>query len=336
MRRFLFWTAAIVVLLWLLTAPIGYWWMPRELQPPRRPMTAELIAQADAAFQRVGAQREDFSIRAPDGALLRGWLVRPIPAPQNASPLDLVLLFHGVADNRVGVIGQAEFFLRAGYGVLMMDSRAHGESEGTFATYGWEERDDVRAIVAALGEEAHPRCIFALGVSMGASIALQAAADEPRIVAVAAESPFSDLREAAYDYAGFHFSPWIGRTVFRPAVETGLFAAGRKAGFRASDVSAVRAVTSRPFPILLIADGMDTTLPPRHAQAIYDAATGPRQLWSVQYASHASAMGIAPAEYSNRVLSFSVPTACNARLQTSNPMEKNVAWKFIQEANNKI
>lgn len=304
MRRFLLWTSASAVLFWLLTAPIGYWWMPRELQPPRRLMTAELIAQADAAFQRVGAQRENLSISAPDGALLRGWLVRPIPLPPDASPLDLVLLFHGVADNRAGVIGQAEFLLRAGYGVVMMDSRAHGESEGAFATYGWKERDDVRAIVAAVEEKVHPRCILALGVSMGASIALQAAAAEPRIASVVAESPFSDLREAAYDYAGLHYSPWIGRTLFRPAVEAGLFAAERKASFRASDVSAVRAVTARPFPILLIADGIDTTLPPRHAQAIYIAASGPKEIWTVPNATHAAALGVAPNDYADHVLSL--------------------------------
>ena len=61
-----------------------------------------------------------------------------------------MLLFHGVADNRVGVIGQSEFLLRAGYGVVMMDARGHGASEGSIATYGWLERNDTRAVIDAL------------------------------------------------------------------------------------------------------------------------------------------------------------------------------------------
>src|SRR5205807_7977403 len=44
--------------------------------------------------------------------------------------------------------------------------------------------------------------IFALGESMGAGIALQSAAANPRIEAVVAEASFANLREAAYDYAG--------------------------------------------------------------------------------------------------------------------------------------
>ena len=52
---------------------------------------------------------------------------------------------------------------------------------------------------------------------MGGGIALQAAAVEPRISAVAAEAPFSSFREASYDYAGFHWNPWIGRIFFGPS-----------------------------------------------------------------------------------------------------------------------
>src|SRR4029077_10972341 len=98
-----------------------------------------------ASFGHSGSHREDFTVRAPDGILLRGWILRP--AHPNGS---WVLLFHGVADNRVGAIGQSEFLLRAGYGVVMMDARAHGASEGQLATYGWLERNDTRAILDAL------------------------------------------------------------------------------------------------------------------------------------------------------------------------------------------
>ena len=71
-------------------------------------------------------------------------------------PRNWVLLFHGVADNRMGVLGFADFLLRHGYGVVMMDSRAHGESGGTQATYGWQERGDVKDIVNQL-ETRFPR-----------------------------------------------------------------------------------------------------------------------------------------------------------------------------------
>jgi fermentation-respiration switch protein FrsA (DUF1100 family) len=75
-------------------------------------------------------------------------------------------------------------------------------------------------------------------------------------------------------------------------------------GFSAGDVSPVRAVAARPFPILLVCDTTDRTIPCRHAERIYRAAIGPKELWIVEGAEHASALGRAPDEYENRVVRF--------------------------------
>jgi len=97
---------------------------PMNLNPDREEQTARMLA-------RTGAVKDDFVVRAPDGAELRGWKVRP-PAPNG----DWMLLYHGVSDNRTGILGHAEFLLRHSYSVVMMDSRAHGASGGDVATYG--------------------------------------------------------------------------------------------------------------------------------------------------------------------------------------------------------
>jgi len=60
-------------------------------------------AQTEAMLLRTGATKEDFSVRAPDGIELRGWKVRA--RTPNA---DWILLFHGVSDNRTGVLGHTE------------------------------------------------------------------------------------------------------------------------------------------------------------------------------------------------------------------------------------
>src|SRR5271165_5547024 len=122
--------ALILLLFPPLLAAVGGWLVaPAYLHPQRRPLTSDLIKEADVSFEQTHSHREDFTVRAPDGVLLHGWKVRS-PQPNGA----WVLLFHGVSDNRVGVIGQSEFLLRAGYNVLMMDARAHGSSEGPIAT----------------------------------------------------------------------------------------------------------------------------------------------------------------------------------------------------------
>jgi uncharacterized protein len=265
---------------------------PANLNPVRTKQTEEIL-------ERTGASKEDFSVRAPDGVELRGWKVRA-RTPNG----DWILLFHGVSDNRTGVLGHAELLLRHGYNVVMMDSRAHGESGGDMATYGWKERFDTISITDALYSQEKVRHLGALGVSMGAAIALQSAAVETRIQAVIAEDPFADLREVSYDYAGLHFSPLLGMTLFRPATIFALEELAKAGGFPPDDVSPLKAIKERPFPVLLICGTQDHTIPCRHAEAIYKAAKGPKELWVVKGAGHASALGRDPVEYENRVVRF--------------------------------
>lgn len=291
--------AALFVVLLAGTVFVGEGIGSGILHPARLPLAPARIAKADEAFARVHAQREDFEAVAQDGAHLRGWKV-PAPQPNGV----WVLLYHGVSDNRVGMIGQAELLLRHGYSVLMMDARGHGESEGTMVTYGWIERNDAHAIVDALVAAEHPRAIFASGESMGASVALQAAGVEPRIEAVAAESPFRNLREVAYDYAGLRVSPMLGKTLFRPVVATGMHSAEEEGHFRAEDVSPERAVAARAFPVLLICGLEDRNIPPRHTKAVYAAAIGPKDMWLVPGTGHTQALGRAPEEFERRMIAF--------------------------------
>lgn len=265
---------------------------PMNLNPDRRQQAAEML-------ERTGASKENFDVQGPDGVLLHGWKVRPI-APND----DWVVLFHGVSDNRTGVLGAAEFLLRHHFGLVMMDARAHGRSGGEIATYGWKERFDTVAITDALCSTETVRHLFAFGVSMGGTIALQSAAVEARIEAVVAEARFASLREVSYDYAGLQVSPLLGKTLLRPAVFFAMRTAARSGHFDPDDVSPERAVSYRRFAVLLICGTRDRTIPCRHVQDIYRAAIGLKQLWIVEGAEHAAALGQMPREYEDHVTRF--------------------------------
>lgn len=277
----------------------GWYGAPGFLHPQKRALTPDMVRDADTTFGQIGAKREELDVRAPDGIMLRGWKVRA--AKPNGS---WVLVFHGVADNRYGMIEHARMLLQVGYDVVMMDQRAHGASEGAIASYGWLERKDASAVTDALVEAEHPMHIFALGNSMGAGIALQSAAADRRIEAVAVEAPFADLQEAAYDYAGLQRWPLLGKTLFAPGAWAVVRRGEHLAGFPANEVSPVKAVEERPFPVLLICDGADVVLPCRHSAKILRAARGSKELWEVPGALHTGAMGAAPSEFRRRVLKF--------------------------------
>src|SRR5277367_4327575 len=321
MKRCLVRIALILLFLPPLSAAVLGWLAgPTFLHPIRRELTPDLIKEADSDFATIHAQREDFVVTAPDGVTLRGWKVRP----QNPNG-SWVLVFHGVADNRVSGVGQACLLLRAGYNVVMMDARAHGASGGPMATYGWLERRDTSAIIDALISterapvdvtvQTHapkPFHLFALGESMGAGIALQSAGADARIEAVVAEASFASLREAAYDYAGLQKYPLLGKTLFSPGAWMMIHRGQSLAGFPASEVSPEKAVAARAFPVLLICDGADTTLPCRHTRRIYAAAIGPKELWEVPNAFHTAALGYQPEEFQRRVLAFFAAAAASA------------------------
>jgi uncharacterized protein len=280
-----------------MSALIGWIIGPSLLHPMR--LNRFRTAQTAEMLERTGAVKQDVLVCAPDGVELRGWKIRP-PNPNG----DWILLFHGISDDRTGVAGQASFLLQHRYSVVMMDLRAQGESGGTMVTYGWKERYDTVAITNALYSTETVRHLGALGVSLGAAVALQSAAVEPRIEAVVAEDPFASLREVSYDYAGLHLSPFLGKTLFRPATTTALYQVARLGGFSPDDVSPEKAVAARPFPVLLICGTLDRTIPCRHAQRIYRAARSPKELWVVKGVGHAAAFGTDPAGYEHRVIAF--------------------------------
>jgi pimeloyl-ACP methyl ester carboxylesterase len=319
-KRWIRWTCAVLVLPPLLSVPVGYWMASGSLHPPRRSFTAQLNTQAEFVFRQAHATREDLNVTAPDGTILRGWLARPQSNLSGGNGrLDWVLVFHGIADNRMGVFDHAEFLVRAGYGVVLMDSRAHGESGGAITTLGWKERDDVRAIISALESRENVRSVYALGVSLGAAIALQAAGEDARIDGVIAEAPFSSLREASYDYGAFHLNRWLARILLRPGVETGLWRIEREGGFKVNAISPEHAVSMRAFPVFLIGDGDDATLPVRHVNAIYKAAKGLKRIWIVAHANHASGIGAARDEYERRCLDFLRAIQCSRPMQPETP-----------------
>ena len=165
MRRAGYALIALLLLAPLTAAILGHLIGPGLLHPMN--LNPDRIEQAAQMLARTGATKEDFIVLGADGAELRGWKIKP-PMPNG----DWVLLFHGVSDNRTGVLGHAEFLVHHDYSVVMMDSRAHGMSGGDMATYGWKERYDTVAIANALYATESVRHLDALGVSMGGAIAL--------------------------------------------------------------------------------------------------------------------------------------------------------------------
>lgn len=313
-RSFLRWCLPLVAVWLIVSASIGIVAVEGALHPMRRALSPHAVAIAQSIAGQNHAQFAEVSIVSADGKTLRAWNIRPQHGNGNA-----VILLHGQSDNRVGMLGNAELLLDLGYAVLLPDARAHGESGGDVATYGVEEADDIRRWFGWLQHSQSPACIYGLGDSMGAAQLLQSLPITPGFCAVVAESPFASFREAAYLRIGQEFGagPWLGRTLLRPAVETGLLYAHWKYGVDLSHASPEQAVALSRVPVLLIHGRKDTNLPPRNSEEIlaYNARRAPPVvLWEPPDAGHCGAAAAEPEEYERHVIGWFESHSSAARL----------------------
>jgi hypothetical protein len=250
---------------------------------------------------RYNVELQNVEINAADGSTLNAWYVRP----QNATGRD-VLLLHGVTDNREGVGGFAAPFLDHGYGVLLPDSRAHGESGGAMATYGLREADDIHRWVDWLYLRRSSKCVYGFGESMGAALVLDSLSAEGRFCAVVAESPFSSFPAVGYERAAFYLRApaWIGRTLLRLPVEAGLGYAKLRYGLDFDRDSPLEAVGRSTTPILLIHGTEDINILPHHSELIAARYPSHVQLWEVAGATHCGASTVEPQMYWTKVLGW--------------------------------
>jgi fermentation-respiration switch protein FrsA (DUF1100 family) len=229
-----------------------------------------------------------------DGLRLSAWF---IPSTNRAA----VVAIPGAGSNRTATFGQTAVLARHGYGVLMVDPRGQGRSDGQAMDAGWYGDRDVRAAVRFLQHQpdVDPTRIGVLGLSMGGEEVIGAAAADSAIRAVVAEGA---THRTAADKAGYlpgGLTGAIQRGMDKLTYGTAALLSG--APRPGTLHQAIARAPSTPF--LLIAAGDSTDEP--HAVAYLRTAAPDRvQSWTVPGASHVHALDTAPAEWSARVTSF--------------------------------
>ena len=113
---------------------------------------------------------DTLSLTTADEMKLAGWYI------PHDSARGTVILFHGHASCKSKILDEAYFMHSLGFNTLLVDFRAHGDSEGHVSTIGYREANDVKAAfeyIKAKGE----KHIVLWGVSLGAATIAHAMAD---------------------------------------------------------------------------------------------------------------------------------------------------------------
>lgn len=182
-RRIYRWVLLMVALipLWLVSSLV----VAQRLTSRARPRFAEPTPQV--AWAEFGSHR----LQTRDGHDIGIWFA------EGCDDLPAVILLHGNGGQRANSLSRAELLAGAGFAVMPVSLRAHGDSSGDFNDIGYSARHDVLAAVDFLERHRPGRPIVLLGSSLGAASATFASADLGRRVSgYILEAPYLDLKTA--------------------------------------------------------------------------------------------------------------------------------------------
>jgi uncharacterized protein len=257
------------------------------------PLAFALVAnhKARSAVSRADLGRTTQRVRLTtrDGLSLAAWYV---PSHNRAA----VIVFPG----HEGPVPHARMLVRHGYGVLMLDRRGEGASDGDYNARGWGGESDLEAAIdfLARAEGVDSQRIGGLGLSVGGELLLQTAARDRRLRAVVSEGAG---RQSLNDQMQIPDVPKALRWLSPMTVETG---AGVVLANRWPPAGLAGVVPRiAPRPVLLISGGNGNA--DEELNAVYRAAGGPTVTqWEIPQASHTGGLAAEPHEYERRVVGF--------------------------------
>jgi pimeloyl-ACP methyl ester carboxylesterase len=213
------------------------------------------------------------------------------------------MLLHGVGDTRLGMTGHAAYLLRAGYAVLLPDSRGHGASGGSLITYGLKEARDTAQWAQWMAAQPGIERTYALGESMGAANLIQSLALHPGFRAVVAECAFARFSEVSvYRVRQRAFGALA--PLARPIVWMSSWYVRTRYGFDVMEASPADALRHSTTPLLLIHGTADTNILPQQSRELHAISPQTTELWEVPGAVHVSAISAEPQAYARRVCAW--------------------------------
>lgn len=267
----------------------------------------------------LGLQYRDVTFPSWDDHLqIQGWFIPGILPNGHLTAQRTIIIVHGNAGNRAdqssGLLNLSGDLAHRGFAVLAFDMRGAGQSLPAPRSFGVYEQRDVLGAVDFLRsgplpfpDLGRPRAIAGYGLSLGASVLLMAAAQEPAIQAIVSDSAYADIipRLQRDIPAQGHLPP-----MFTPG---GLLAAQVIYGidhYSAAPVNVIARIA--PRPIFLIHGANDnlnhTDTPPWNmdmlAAAARSAPNAHVQTWLVPGATHARAYKVMGKVYVDRIVAF--------------------------------
>lgn len=240
---------------------------------------------------------ETIELVTKNGIKIEAWY-----AKADSTAKGTVILFHGLSQNKATRLSEAYEFRYNGYNVMLVDFRAHGNSEGNKTTIGFRESEEV-GLAYAYFQNKGDRNIFLWGISMGAVAITKAVADyNIKPAGIILEMPFASLyslirtRVRSNGFSGLPEKPFAFLVTCWTGIERGYNAFKFKIDIYA------RQITS---PVLLQWGSKDYAVQKNETDRIFNAlASKNKELVVYENADHESLLENDSAKWRSSVEKF--------------------------------
>jgi pimeloyl-ACP methyl ester carboxylesterase len=243
----------------------------------------------------MGLAYKSVTLVTSDDVRLAAWY---LPSANRAA----VVVLHGAGSTRSEVLGQAGALARAGYGVVLVDARGHGDSGGTAMDLGWYGDRDVAAGVDFLAarDEVDPTRIGVVGFSMGGEEAIGAAGADPRIRAVVAEGATGrQARDKTWFSEAYGWRGWLQEQFEKAQTQVTAYLSG------ASPPTPLRAAVASTHDTRFLLITAGNVVDEGHAAAAIRAIAPDRvSTWNIDGADHTDGYRDQPERWRRRVVGF--------------------------------
>lgn len=236
---------------------------------------------------------EDAYILSADGLKLHGKYL--LGADKNS----WVLLMHGYTASYKTMTPIADKYYQKGYSVLIPNQRGHGDSEGTFSTYGVREAEDMYGWIGWIKKSYPSAKIILQGESMGATTAMYMTADSPKDVIACIEdcgytSYYAMFKAQAVGLTGIFTYPMalIANIFIKYILKGDVFK------------SAIKSMEKTKIPTLFIHGGRDGLIPVKMCFDLYHAHPGKKDIHIATIAEHADSKLYQEEIYYEKIFNF--------------------------------
>ncbi|WP_170272287.1 alpha/beta hydrolase [Clostridium tarantellae] len=239
---------------------------------------------------------EEITINSYDGLKLKGYFYNLYPNSNK-----VVVMNHGYTANHFVEYQFIDGFIEEKFNLLLIDMRSHGESEGKYASYGYNESKDLYLWVKWLKKNKGEDLYIGLhGQSMGAATVMLYGGSHPKDIAFIIEDcGFTTAKEAVeFQFKQAKVPVWPFYDLVRLKIKF-------KYGFDLNTISPEEIIINSEVPTLFIHGTSDRTVPAWMTKRMYDKKNGQKdRLYLVEGAKHMEACCYDKEEYKEILKAF--------------------------------